>query len=114
MARVLEWVYSLLGGLPRAESLSATPIARISVLVSGKILLDGKEIRLGELKRALEKLKTQRGAVWYYRESAKSKPPGEAVEVFKLIVESKLPLSLSSKSDFSDYIDDEGQSHPRR
>ena len=113
MAGVRERVFSLLG-LPRADSSPSTTVARVSVLLSGRILLDGKEIRLGELKRILEKLKTERGAVWYYRESAKGEPPREAVEVFKLMVESKLPLSLSSKSDFSDFIDDEGQSHPRR
>jgi hypothetical protein len=38
----------------------------------------------------------------------------QAIEAFKLIVESKLPISLSTKSDFSDYVDEKGQSLPRK
>jgi hypothetical protein len=36
-----------------------------------------------------------------------------AIEIVKLVVAHKLPISLSSKPDFSDYIDDEGHSHPQ-
>jgi GTP cyclohydrolase II len=90
------------------------PVSRISVMASGKILLDGKEATIAEVKRALETTKAKRGAVWYYRESGKGEPPVQAIEVFKLIVEKKLPISLSTKPDFSDYVDEQGQSLPRK
>jgi GTP cyclohydrolase II len=76
--------------------------------------LDGAETSIGEVKRALEKVKAKRGMVWYYRASGKGEPPVQAIEVFKLIVESKLPISLSTKPDFSDYVDEKGQSLPRK
>jgi hypothetical protein len=90
------------------------PIIRISVLASGKILLDGKETPFAAVKRELDKAKSGKSVVWYYRERSKGAPPTEAVEVFKLIVENKLPVSLSTKADFSDYVDEKGQSHPRK
>ena len=90
------------------------PILRLSVLASGKVLLEGKASNIPEIKKALEKIKTNGGAVWYYRENGKGEPPPQAMEVIKLVVEYKLPISMSSKPDFSDYIDENGQSRPRK
>jgi len=87
---------------------------RISVLSSGRILLEGKKATLAKVKKALAKTQSARSPVWYYRESGKGQPPIEAIEIVKLVVAHKLPNSLSSKPDFSDYIDDEGHSHPRK
>jgi hypothetical protein len=75
----------------------------------GKILLDGGEMSIAEVKRALEKVKAKRGMVWYDRESGTGEPPVQAIEVFKLIVDSELPISLSTKPDFSDYVDEKGR-----
>jgi hypothetical protein len=91
-----------------------TPIVRLSVLKSGKVLPDGKESNLPEVKKALAKAKLHNGVVWYYRENGKDEPPPHAMEVIKLIIENNLPASMSSKPDFSDYIDDKGQSRPRK
>jgi hypothetical protein len=49
----------------------------------------------------------------YYRENARSEAGSEAMSVIDLVVKYGLPISLSSKSDFSDYIDANGQSQPR-
>lgn len=65
------------------------------------------------MARALEKNRAKRGSVWFYRESG-AQPPGEAVEVFKLIVEHKVPVTLSTKPDFSDFIDEQGVARPRK
>lgn len=91
-----------------------TSASRISVLATGRILLDGKEATIADVRRALERAKAKKGPIWYYRESGKSGPPPQAVEVFTLIVENNLPISLSAKPDFSDYVDENGQSHPRK
>jgi hypothetical protein len=90
------------------------PVLRISVLASGKVLVDGKESSLAEVKKALGKARSQKAVVWYHRESGKGEPPQQAMEVIKLVIENNLPISMSSKPDFSDYIDDKGQSHPRK
>jgi biopolymer transport protein ExbD len=90
------------------------PVVRLSVLTSGKVLLNGKESNLPDVKEALEKARSEKAVVWYYRESGKSEPPRQAMEVIKLVIENNLPISMSSKPDFSDYIDDKGQSRPRK
>jgi hypothetical protein len=90
------------------------PVLRISVLTSGKVLLDGKESNLPEVKKTLGRARSEKAVVWYYRESGKGEPPQQAMEVIKLVIENNLPISMSSKPDFSDYIDDKGQSQPRK
>jgi len=92
----------------------ASRVTRISVLSTGRVLLDGKDSSVAQVRKSLESARAKRGTVWYYRESGKGEPPAQAVEVFKLIVENKLPVSLSTKADFSDYVDEKGQSQPRK
>jgi biopolymer transport protein ExbD len=88
------------------------PVLKISVLSSGRVLLDGNKATVAKVRKALAKVSSERGTVWYYRE--KGEPPSQAIEIVKLVVENRLPISLSSRPDFSDYIDDEGQSRPRK
>jgi hypothetical protein len=91
----------------------ASPILKVSVLVSGAVLLDGEPTSLEELGARLESLKADCPVVWYYREAAGAEPPHEAMQVMKLVVDKRLPISLCSKPDFSDYVDRKGVSHPR-
>jgi hypothetical protein len=86
---------------------------RISVPSSGSLLLDGRAVALLDLKAALEQADRATDCVLYYRENAAAEAPPESMEVMKLIIENKLPVSLSSKPDFSDYVDRFGQFHPR-
>jgi biopolymer transport protein ExbD len=89
-------------------------IAKISVLASGQLLLNGKPSDFKSLDSALSDLKTKKGEVWYYRENAQSEPHPNAMAAVQLVVKHQLPVSMSSKSDFSDYIDRDGRSKPRR
>ncbi|MGH7854428.1 MAG: hypothetical protein ACREP3_13370 [Candidatus Binatia bacterium] len=117
MKSILQWAIALCMpflNFAAEKSSPEAPVTRISVLASGKILLDGKEATIAEVKRALERVNAKRGAVWYYRESGRGEPPAHAIEIFKLIVENKLPISLSTKPDFSDSVDERGRSLPRR
>ena len=97
-----------------ADSNSAMRVKRISVLSTGKVLLNDKDSTVAEVRRSLESASAGSTTVWYYRESGKGEPPPQAIEVFKLIVENKLPVSLSTKPDFSDYVDEKGLSRPRK
>lgn len=90
------------------RSAPTQPALRISVLASGKILINGRENSLPEIKQALEKARNVKGSVWYYRENPRAEPSPQAMEVLEL------PVSFSSKPDFSDYIDEKGQSQPRK
>ena len=89
------------------------PMVKLAALATGKILLDGSPLSLQELDVALKKLKASGGVVWYYRDNPTFEPTPSAMAVIKLIVENGLPVSMSSKADFSDRIDASGRSVPR-
>jgi hypothetical protein len=86
---------------------------KVSVLADGTILVEAQPATFEQLDAALTRTKAANGQVWYYREAGRSQPPPEAMKVVKRIVELKLPISLSSKPDFSDWVDGKGVSHPR-
>ena len=90
-----------------------SPVLKVSVLASGSILLDSDAVSLDQLRERIEAQKAARPVIWYYREAAQGEPPAEALQVMKLVVENRLPISLCSKPDFSDYVDRKGVSHPR-
>ena len=85
----------------------------ISVLQSGRILIDGTESSIDQIEQRLAQLKSDGGTVWYYREAGQQEPPPEATQIIKMVVENELPISLSSKPDFSDFIGEDGQPRPR-
>ena len=83
------------------------------MLANGAILLDGQPADLEQLDAALQRVKQNHGRVWYYRESAGAQPPPAGLAVIQRVVRHKLPISLSSKLDFSDWVDGKGVSHAR-
>ncbi len=87
---------------------------KISVLASGAVLLDGKPADFDQIEAALQAAKqaNSNAQVWYYRETG-GQPPAQALAVIQRIVHYKLKISLSSKSDFSDWVDAKGVSRPR-
>ncbi len=97
----------------KVEPEPSGPIVKISVLTSGKILIDGTESTLAQVEQRFTQLKSEGGSVWYYRESGQQEPPPEAMQVIKLVADNGLPISLSSKPDFSDYVGEDGQLQPR-
>src|SRR5947208_2902204 len=86
---------------------------KVSVLADGTILVEGQPATFEELDAALARVQAAKGQVWYYRQSAGGQPPPAAKRVVQRIVELKLSISLSSKPDFSDWVDGKGVSHPR-
>lgn len=93
--------------------LTSNVILKVSVLQSGKLLADGTEIPLDGLDARLAEIKRRNGAAWYYREGGQAEPPPVAMKVMKLVVKHSFPVSMSSKPDFSDTIDERGMSRPR-
>jgi hypothetical protein len=88
-------------------------ILKLSVLASGAVLLDGEPIEMDALDRKLSAVDKQSTGVWYYREAAGSEPPTQAMAVIQLVANHKLRISMSSRPDFSDYVDAQGVSHLR-
>ena len=99
---------------PKPQGSPSEAILKIQVFKTGKVKADGAEISLTELAKKLDLLKEKRGVVWYYREAVSEEPPPQATEIVKMIIERKLPISMSSKPDFSDYTDEKGKSRPRK
>jgi len=92
---------------------AAAPIAKVSVLTTGKVLLNGAPTTLQALDTAFAKLGQSSGVVWYYRQAAEAEPPSQAMEVMQLVVKHHLPISMSTKPDFSDAVDANGNAVPR-
>jgi hypothetical protein len=110
-------IFALLSliGLSTNAARAAEPrhIARIAVLASGELRLDGRAITLDELDRALAKL-PEDGVIWYFRENPLEEPTAQALATLEHLMDRRLPISFSSKADYSDYIDDRGLAHPRK
>lgn len=77
------------------------------------VLLDGQRIEMDALDRKLSSVDKQGTGIWYYREAAAGEPHPQAMAVIQLVVKHKLRISMSSKPDFSDYVDAKGVSHLR-
>jgi hypothetical protein len=99
--------------LVAAPADGGTPVMKVAVYADGRIVSDGHEISLPALRDAFLKLSNAHGSVLYYREAAQSEPHPNAMAVIKAIVDARLPVSLSSKPDFSDVVLPDGSTKPR-
>ena len=88
-------------------------ILKIKVQCSGDLYINNKFVSFAEFEDSLLKLKKIKGAVWFFRENSFGIPNEIAEQVFKRILQMKVAVSLSSIEDFSDWIDENGQSFPR-
>jgi hypothetical protein len=95
------------------KDLASKNILKVSVFQSGEIQANGIIVNLTSLEELIKNNATYGGIIWYYRESGHEEPSPQAKEVIELVIKYRRPISLSSKSDFSDYIDPQGNSVPR-
>src|SRR4051794_1564642 len=86
---------------------------KISVLASGTVLLDGRPADSTTIDAALNHMQQTDGQVWLYREGPVKALPVQGAVVIQNLVRRNLPVSLSSKPDFSDWVDAKGVSRPR-
>ena len=96
------------------QNISKGIILKISILQSGKVLVNSNESSLQDIEKRLLEIKDKNGVVWYYRENPQEEPTDIAMKIIELVVKYKVPISFSSKPDFSDTIDEHGASHPRK
>jgi hypothetical protein len=104
--------FSVANGEEVQESVQS--ILKIRVFQTGQLEVAGEVSDLAQLDRRLKGLKEKKGTVWYYRENGQEKPPQVAMQVIELVIASKNPIVLSSKPDFSDIVDDQGKSKPKK
>jgi hypothetical protein len=115
-ARVARCIGALLLALAVAAPLAAAdlPVLKISALADGTLLMNGEPATLSKISPELAKLQQAEGVVWYYRENPSAEQPADVKALFAVIFQYQLPVSVSSKPDFSDYIDRNGNSQPRK
>jgi hypothetical protein len=90
------------------------PHAKISALASGALLLNGQPADLASIEAEFKRLQAQHGEVWYHRDNPRAEPTRQAMSVIQLVIKYRLPITFSTKPDFSDYVDvSTGRSHPR-
>lgn len=87
-------------------------IAKVRVSHAGEVEMNGVRLNHEEFRSALEKLKDRGGAVWYYRERSSEPASEEVLKVVRIVGEAGVPVRMSSRPDFSDYIDEKGNSVP--
>jgi hypothetical protein len=90
------------------------PVVHVRVSQAGEIELDGTIVTRGQLRTALAKVKAAGGGVLYYREKWNETPSEEAVKAFEVIRAAGVPVQMSSRPDFSDYIGPDGVPVPLR
>jgi hypothetical protein len=89
-------------------------VTRIRVNRDGEIWCDDVRTSLTDLGPRLAQVRAAQGVVWYYREEAGDNPAPEAMAVVRMVVEQRLPISMSTRSDFGDVVQADGTAVPRR
>jgi hypothetical protein len=88
-------------------------VTRIRVSRDGQIWCDDVRTSLADLGPRLSQLRAAQGVVWYYREEAGDDPAPEAMAVVRMVVEQRLPISMSTRADFGDVVQPDGTAVPR-
>jgi hypothetical protein len=72
------------------------------------------KVTAATLDEALRAHAARSGVVWYYRENPHAEPHPNADIVVQTIIRHRLPVSMSTKPDFSDALDENRVSRPRK
>jgi hypothetical protein len=104
-------------GCSKAATMNCPGTIYVTVARSGDVQINGKPVAAANVESELTRLRPTAHLVMYYRESADEEPSREQwskiASVLDDVTKLRLPISMSSKPDFSDYIDGQGSSHPR-
>jgi hypothetical protein len=88
-------------------------IAKVGVSADGQIELNGAVASIEDIRATFAGLARDNGVVWYYREAASGEPHPNAMLVVQAVVEARLPISMSTKPDFSDVVLADGTTKAR-
>jgi hypothetical protein len=89
------------------------PVTRIRVSRAGEIWCDDVRTSLADLEPRLVQLRAAQGVVWYYREDGGGDAAPEAMAVVRMVIEQRLPISISTRADFGDVVRSDGTAVPR-
>ncbi|MBV8818016.1 MAG: hypothetical protein JO022_06640 [Acidobacteriaceae bacterium] len=86
---------------------------KIALLASDTILLDGQAVDLEQLNGRLSKADSSQDQVLYYKQDLQRRCSAHSENILRAVIARRLPISFSTRPDFSDYVDQFGHSHPR-
>ena len=69
-------------------------IAKIKLMASGEIFLNGESITQEDLEDEVVKLRKEGGAIWLFRDPSNQPPTRAQLATYAFIMNSKLPLKL--------------------
>jgi hypothetical protein len=90
------------------------PKIKVAVFNDGRITADGLQVTVAPLHELFKGLAAKKGIVWYYREASATAPPPQATQVIQEVIAAHLPISFSTRLDYSDAVGPDGKSHPRK
>jgi len=99
------------GPAPREDPAADGPIVKIWITKAGVIELNGKPTKLDAVGKALDDLAKQKGKVYYGRDDPEAEGHPIGSKVLQLAMDRRLPIRLSTRKDFSDYVGEDGESH---
>ena len=106
----------LCGAAAPAAAPACPAVIFVSLASDGAIQIDGRSTAPAAVASALSALSPQAKVVKYYRESPDGEPTAAQDARMKPLLDAmmalRLPIGFSSKPDFSDYVDGNGDSHP--
>jgi hypothetical protein len=99
------------GPAPREDATADGPIVKIWITKAGTVELNGRPAKLDAVGKALDDLVKQKGKVYYGRDDSEGPTPELSTKVIQLVIDRRLPIRLSTRKDFSDYVGEDGESH---
>jgi hypothetical protein len=89
----------------------------LAVSKDGSASVNGENVNSAHLSVKMKELRSAAREIWYYREHANAEPTEKEWASIRTVLDAMmstgLPISFSSRADFSDYVDGQGNSHPR-
>src|SRR5262245_38923027 len=111
IAGLLSFVFGGCTGKPASPKPVSpdAPVLKIAVFADGRLTVDDTVSTVPGLRESLQRLSEKHGVVGCYREAGQQEPPPIAMEVMRAVVDSGLPIRLSSRADYSDSIGSDGK-----
>ena len=98
----------------RTMQFNESIVGKLAVFQNGRVSFNGQAVTIEQLRPKLTELKKRNGVVWYYREAPEKEPPAISTQEIQAVIDNSLPLSFSTKPDFSTVALPDGTIKPRR
>jgi len=105
------------GSSSAADLRHCAGVIYVAIASNGAVAVDGNTVDPLKINETLATLQPSSKFVLYYRENALVEPQGDDLKrthrILDAMMRLRLPISLSTKSDYSDSVDQDGNSRPR-